>query len=59
MPGQGVQDEREARAYRLAADHGIAAAQNNLEICFAFGEGAPQDDAEAARIYRRAADQGH
>ena len=47
------------RWYRLAADQGVAAAQFNLGVSYADGEGVLKDDAEAARWYRLAADQGH
>jgi len=44
---------------RLAADQGDAGAQTNLGIMYASGNGVPQDDAEAVRLYRLAADQGN
>jgi TPR repeat protein len=47
-----------ARLYRLAADQGHAAAQNNLGFMFEDGRGVAQDRAEAARLYRLAANQG-
>ena len=46
--------------YRLLpADQGHAIAQYNLGWMYANGEGVPEDDAEAVRWYRLAADQGH
>ena len=59
--GRGVlKDDAEAvKWYRLAAEQGFAAAQNNLGVTYANGEGVPQDDAEAVRWYRLAAGQGH
>ena len=44
---------------RAKADQGVAAAQVNLGVMYATGEGVPEDDAEAVRWYRLAADQGH
>ena len=40
------------------ADQGDAVAQHNLGLKYHTGEGVPQDDKEAARLYRLAADQG-
>ena len=59
--GEGVaEDDAEAvRWYRLAADQGLAIAQNNLGWMYDNGEGVAEDDAEAVRWYRLAADQGH
>jgi hypothetical protein len=37
----------------------VALAQHNLGALFAEGRGVPQDDVEAARWYRLAADQGY
>ena len=51
-------DAEAARWYRLAADQGLADAQNNLGLMYDNGEGVPEDDAEAVRWYRLAADQG-
>lgn len=47
--GQGVpQDDAEAvKLIRLAADQGLALAQNNLGVMYRDGQGVPQDDAEA------------
>ncbi len=47
------------RWFRSAAEKKIAAAQFNLGVMYADGTGVPQDDAEAARWYARAAKQGH
>jgi uncharacterized protein len=50
-----------ATAYRLfqpMADHGDAAAQNNLGVIYSHGEGVPQSYAEAFKWFHRAADQG-
>ena len=45
--------------YRLAAEQGNAAAQNNLGLMYGLGQGVPQDDAEAVKWYRLAAAQGY
>jgi hypothetical protein len=42
----------------LAADQGMALAQFSLGVMFANGMGTPQDYAQAAMWYRKAADQG-
>ena len=44
--------------YRLAAEQGNAAAQNNLGVMYSTGEGVPQNDAEAVKWLRLAAEQG-
>ena len=44
--------------YRLSAEKGYAAAQNNLGYCYDIGNGVPQDYKEAVRLFRLAADQG-
>ena len=41
------------------AELGDAGAQGNLGWMYATGEGVPQDDAEAVRWYRLAAEQGY
>jgi len=45
--------------YRLAAEQGDARAQFNLGVMYAFGEGVPENDAEAVKWYRLAAEQGN
>ena len=57
MPaGEGVlKDEAEAvKWYRMAAEQGNAAAQNNLGLMYDNGEGVLKDEAEAVRWYRMA-----
>ena len=44
---------------RALAEQGDATAQFNLGIMYDNGRGVPQDDAEAVRWYRLAADRGH
>ena len=46
------------KMFRLAADQGNAAAQANLGVMYAKGQGVPQDYSEAVKWYRLAADQG-
>jgi TPR repeat protein len=54
------QDEKEAvKWYRLAAEQGNAAAQYNLSLMYANGQGVPQDDKEAVKWTRMAAEQGY
>ena len=43
----------------IAVEQGDADAQYVLGAMFAFGQGAPQDDAQAVKWYRKAAEQGH
>ncbi|MGI6496156.1 MAG: tetratricopeptide repeat protein [Kiritimatiellia bacterium] len=45
--------------FRYAANLGNAEAQFNLGLCYDEGEGVAVDKAEAAKWYRKAADQGH
>ena len=44
---------------RKAAEQGYALAQINLGLCYAKGEGVPQDQVEAVKWFRKAAEQGH
>ncbi len=48
-----------AKRCRKAAEQGDAAAQWQLGACYTFGQGVPQDHAEAVRCFRQAAEQGH
>ena len=43
---------------KTRAANGDAAAQNNLGLCYAEGEGVTKDYAEAVRWWRKAAEQG-
>ena len=43
---------------RRAADEGVAAAQFDLGVMYANGDGVPQDEEEAAKWFRLAAEQG-
>ena len=45
--------------WRPLAEHGNATAQNYVGWSYKFGMGVSQDDAEAAKWFRRAADQGY
>ena len=51
-------DTEAVKWYRLAANQGLAEAQNNLGDMYRAGQGLTQDDAEAVKWYRLAADQG-
>jgi len=46
------------RLYRALAEQGDARAQTMLAAMYNFGQGVPQDSAEAAKWYRKAAEQG-
>ena len=59
-PGLPKTDQELARFYKLAADQGQAAGQNNLGIFYRDGRGGlVKDEREAARLFRLAADQGN
>jgi TPR repeat protein len=45
--------------HRLAAEQGDAFSQTRLGFIYEYGEGVPQNYAEAATWFRLAADQGH
>ena len=47
-----------ARLFRPLAEQGIAAAQFNLGVMYARGQGVPQDYQAALKWYRKAAEQG-
>jgi uncharacterized protein len=47
------------REWRPLADQGDANAQGNLGFMYDGGEGVPEDDVEAVKWYRLAADQGY
>ena len=49
---------KEAKRYRKAAEWNHAWAQFNLGYCYANGQGVPENLVEAAKWYRKAADQG-
>src|SRR5262245_30153640 len=48
-----------AQLYRSLAEQGRASAQHALAKMYESGEGVPRDSAEAAKWFRRAAEQGH
>ncbi len=56
--GGGRDPEQAAYWFRKAAEQGHAGAQNNLGMCYYWGQGVEQDWSQAARWYRRAAEQG-
>ena len=45
--------------YRQAAAQGVAAAQNNLAIMYAKGDGVPKNPERAVELWRQAAELGH
>ena len=47
------------RVLRPLAEQGLAAAQFNLGLLYANGQGVPKDDAQARQWYEKAAAQGH
>ncbi len=47
------------RSLRTKARHGQARAQFDLGVCYRYGQGVAQDDAQAAIWYRKAAEQGY
>jgi hypothetical protein len=49
-------DPTAIQRFRSAAEQGCASAQYKLGVMYAEGLGAPQDDAEAVKRYRRAAE---
>ena len=51
-------DVSDFRENLQAAAQGNAAAQYNLGVMYANGEGVPKDDAQAVQWYRKAAEQG-
>jgi TPR repeat protein len=55
-----VKDEAEAvKWYRKAAEQNFAAAQYNLGVCYANGQGVAKDETEAAKWYCKAAEQNY
>ena len=42
----------------MAAEQGLTNAQYNLGFMYNFGEGVPQNDAEAVKWYQKAVEQG-
>lgn len=59
--GDGVPQDSAAaeKWYRLAAEQGVAEAQNKLGDLYYYGEGVPKDYTEAAKWYQMAAEQGN
>ena len=47
------------REWELLAEQGYAEAQFRLGLLYEFGKGVPENDAEAVKWYRKAAEQGH
>ena len=44
---------------RPSAEQNNPESQNNLGICYTYGQGVPKDDAEAVKWFRKAAEQSH
>lgn len=62
LAGQAVPPKREKPyilSLRARARRGQAQAQFELGVCYRFGQGVPQDEAEAVKWYLKAAEQGH
>lgn len=53
------EQELAAAYYKKAAEEGDAKAQNNLGLCYEYGQGVIQSNKEAVRWYRKAAEQGY
>jgi len=51
--------KKAAAAWRQAADQGDASAQYDLGVCLRHGQGVPQDEIEAKRLYKLSAKQNH
>jgi len=51
--GKGVAQsyDKAVKWYRLAAAQGLPDALYNLGMCYEYGEGVPEDDHEALRLY--------
>ena len=56
---EGLSEESPLEVVGLCGVRGDVFAQHNLGVRYANGEGVPEDDAEAVRWYRLAAEQGH
>jgi hypothetical protein len=54
-----LNESADVKKYRKAADQGHAAAQFNLDGCYANGTGVAKNEAEAVKWYRKSAEQGH
>ena len=52
-------DASDFRQTLQLAEQGVAEAQYNLGVMYAYGQGVRQDYAEAVRWYRKAAEQGY
>lgn len=56
---QNNQLKKAADLYKQAANKGYAPAQNNLGLCYAYGNGVERNAAEAVRWFRKAAKKGY
>ena len=59
LTGSAHAAEDDFDAVKKAAEQGDVDVQFMLGVMYAYGEGVPQDYAEAVRWYRKAAEQGH
>ncbi|MBO7194527.1 MAG: toll/interleukin-1 receptor domain-containing protein [Alistipes sp.] len=57
--GKGIDYEKAAKLYRMAANEGDAYAQYSLGYCYDKGRGVPRLPAEAVNWYRKAAEQNY
>ena len=55
----GENIEKNVNALKILAVGGDAAAQNNLGVCYEYGQGVARNYAEAVEWYKKAAVQGH
>ena len=58
LGGCGKSELTELTELTELAEQGDALAQNNLGVAYANGEGVAEDDEEAVKWYRKAAEQG-
>ncbi len=58
-PAQAAESDDPIQIYQERAAEGDVIAQYNLGVVYAAGQGVPQNDAEAALWYRKAAEQGY
>ena len=56
--GTPEDNSKAVKWFRLSAEQGNSAAQNNLGTMYHYGEGVPQNFQKAAEWYRMSADQG-
>ena len=57
--GAAANDVEAVKWFRKAAEQNDPAAQSNLGVCYANGQGVEKDDAEAVKFYREAAERNN